>query len=62
VRITEVLIYFDNDLQKRVIKLFDESLSILGFLALGTKETIKYSISPSKYKQLEKEKVWRKIK
>ncbi len=56
-----VLIYFDNDLQKRVINLFDESLSILGFLALGTKETIKYSISQSKYKQLEKEKIWRKI-
>jgi chemotaxis protein methyltransferase CheR len=57
-----VLIYFDNDLQKRVINLFDESLSILGFLALGTKETIKYSISTTKYKQLEKEKIWRKIK
>lgn len=57
-----VLIYFDNDLQKRVINLFDESLSVLGFLALGTKETIKYSISQSKYKQLDKEKVWRKIK
>lgn len=57
-----VLIYFDNDLQKRVINLFDESLSILGFLALGTKETIKYSISTSKYKQVDKEKLWRKIK
>lgn len=57
-----VLIYFDNDLQKRAINLFDESLSILGFLALGTKETIKYSIAQSKYKQVEKEKLWRKIK
>ena len=57
-----VLIYFDNDLQKRVVKLFDESLSILGFLALGTKETLKYSIAPTKYQQLDKEKVWRKIK
>lgn len=57
-----VLIYFDNDLQKRVVNLFDESLSVLGFLALGTKETIKYSISQSKYKQLDKEKIWRKIK
>jgi chemotaxis protein methyltransferase CheR len=57
-----VLIYFDNNLQKRVINLFDESLSILGFLALGTKETIKYSISTTKYKHLEKEKIWRKIK
>lgn len=57
-----VLIYFDNDLQKRAISLFDESLSVLGFLALGTKETIKYSIAPGKYKQLEKEKVWQKVK
>ncbi|MWB96870.1 protein-glutamate O-methyltransferase CheR [Flavobacterium sp. GA093] len=57
-----VLIYFDNDLQKRVINLFDQSLSLLGFLALGTKETLKYSIGPGKYKQLDKEKIWRKIK
>ena len=57
-----VLIYFDNDLQSRAIKLFDESLSILGFLALGTKETIKYSIAQEKYKQVQKEKLWRKIK
>ena len=57
-----VLIYFDNDLQSRAIKLFDESLSILGFLALGTKETIKYSIAQEKYKQVQKEKLWRKVK
>ncbi len=57
-----VLIYFDNNLQKRVINLFDDSLSMLGFLALGTKETIKYSISQTKYKQFEREKIWRKIK
>lgn len=57
-----VLIYFDNDLQKRAINLFDESLSVEGFLALGTKETIKYSISQSNYKQLDKEKIWRKVK
>jgi len=57
-----VLIYFDNDLQKRVINLFDESLSMLGFLALGSKETIKYSISQTKYKQVHNDKLWRKIK
>lgn len=57
-----VLIYFDNDLQKRAINLFDESLSVLGFLALGTKETIKYSISLNKYKQIGRERIWRKIK
>ena len=57
-----VLIYFDNNLQKRVVNLFDDSLAVLGFLALGTKETIKYSISQTKYKQFDKEKIWRKIK
>ncbi len=57
-----VLIYFDNDLQNRAIHLFDESLSPLGFLALGTKETIKYSISLATYKQVDKEKIWRKVK
>ena len=57
-----VLIYFDNSLQKRVINLFDESLALSGFLALGTKETIKYSTSPNKYTQLGKEKVWIKKK
>jgi len=56
-----VLIYFDNDLQKKAIELFDESLSYFGFLALGTKETIKYSIPSSRYKQVQKEKIWRKI-
>ena len=57
-----VLIYFDNELQTRVINLFDQSLAVLGFLALGTKETIKYSIAEGKYKQVKKEKLWRKIK
>lgn len=57
-----VLIYFDSNLQTRVIKLFDESLSVLGYLALGTKETIKYSISQGKYEQVQREKIWRKIK
>lgn len=55
-----VMIYFDKDLQDRVLQLFDQSLEPLGFLALGAKETIRFStISPS-YKQLSKEKIWRK--
>ncbi|MCW2119121.1 CheR family methyltransferase [Flavobacterium sp. 7A] len=57
-----VLIYFDNDLQNRALQLFDDSLSNLGFLVLGAKETIKYSELKSKYLQFEKEKIWRKIK
>lgn len=56
-----VLIYFDKDLQDRVLQLFDESLGALGYLALGSKETLKFSMVQSKYKQLNSEKIWRKI-
>ncbi|WP_306429398.1 CheR family methyltransferase [Sphingobacterium sp. E70] len=38
-----VLIYFNKDLQDRVFKLFDASLENLGYLALGSKETIRFS-------------------
>lgn len=34
-----VMIYFGKALQERVLKLFSDSLSPLGFLALGSKET-----------------------
>lgn len=56
-----VLIYFDTNLQSRAIKLFDDSLSVLGYLALGSKETVKYSSGNSKFQQLRKEKIWKKI-
>jgi chemotaxis protein methyltransferase CheR len=56
-----VLIYFNNNLQSRAIKLFDDSLSVLGYLALGSKETIKYTQGDSKFVQLRREKIWRKI-
>lgn len=56
-----VLIYFDKFLQEKVLNLFDESLENLGFLALGSKETIRFSSIALKYKALGKEKIWRKI-
>lgn len=57
-----VLIYFDRDLQEKVFQLFDESLDQLGFLALGAKETLRFSAIAPRYKQMEnKEKIWRKI-
>lgn len=55
-----VLIYFDKDLQDRVFQLFDDSLARLGYLALGSKETLKFSSLNSHYKQVGKEKIWRK--
>lgn len=57
-----VLIYFDKDLQEKALQLFDDSLSKLSYLALGTKETIKFSPMHKRYEQLNKEKIWRKIK
>ena len=56
-----VLIYFDRSLQENVLKLFDKSLDSLGFLALGTKESIRFSAIAGHYKQVDiKEKIWRK--
>lgn len=57
-----VLIYFDKELQERALTLFDNSLSKLGYLALGTKETIKFSPLQDRFKQFDKEKIWKKIK
>jgi chemotaxis protein methyltransferase CheR len=57
-----VMIYFDKPLQDRVLHLFYDSLEVLGFLALGSKETLKFTDVHHKFRQLEnKEKIWRKI-
>jgi chemotaxis protein methyltransferase CheR len=56
-----VLIYFDRELQHQVIDLFDESLEELGYLALGTKETLEFAPVSKKYKRLPTEKIWRKL-
>lgn len=55
-----VLIYFDKDLQHKVLSLFDDSLEELGYLALGTKETLNFSQIAGKYKRVNTEKIWRK--
>lgn len=57
-----VLIYFDKPLQDNVLTLFDDSLAKLGFLALGTKETIKHSVIQHRYQRWNGEKIWQKIK
>lgn len=56
-----VLIYFDKYLQAKVFGLFDGSLENLGFLALGTKETLRFSSIASNFKQLNSQKIWRKV-
>lgn len=58
-----VLIYFDKELQSKVLRTFDQSLNIFGFLALGAKESLRFSPIIVNYRQLEgREKIWRKIK
>ncbi len=56
-----VLIYFDKDLQSKVFSLFEDSLDTLGFLALGSRETLRFSNISNNFKQFDKEKIWRKI-
>jgi len=56
-----VLIYFDRGLQERVFKLFDSSLENLGFLALGAKETIRFSKLDKNYQQVDEQKIWKKV-
>lgn len=56
-----VMIYFNRDLQERVLTLFDESLIGNGFLCLGTKESLRFSSLAGKYRELDPHlKVYRK--
>src|SRR5688572_2171757 len=55
-----VLIYFNRDLQDRVHRLLYGSLVRLGFLALGAKETIRFSPHEEQYRDVG-EKVYRKV-
>lgn len=57
-----VLIYFDKPLQDRALKLFYDSLEALGYLALGAKETLKFTSISTHFGQIDnKEKIWRKL-
>lgn len=57
-----VLIYFDRDLQNRALGLFTESLNRRGFLGLGSKETLRFSIYDNHFETFsQEEKIYRKI-
>ena len=57
-----VLIYFNEALQTRVQALFRESLNMFGVLALGRKETLRYSGVDKFYETIdEHEKIYRRI-
>ena len=57
-----VLIYFDKTLQVRVHGLFYESLGRFGILALGSKESLRFSKYEDCYEEVGgREKIYRKI-
>ncbi len=56
-----VLIYFDKKLQESVFNLFDDSLENLGYIALGTKETLRFSHLQNRYQAMEDQKIWKKM-
>jgi len=56
-----VLIYFNKELQDRVLRLFADSLCPGGFLCLGSKENLKFSSLADEFEVVaEKEKIYRK--
>ena len=58
-----VLIYFDKTLQERVHGLFYESLSTFGILALGSKESLRFSKYEECYEPIRAtEKIYRKVR
>ena len=58
-----VMIYFDRPLQEHVHRLFHESLATFGILALGQKETIRFSPLESCYEELDAaERLYRKVR
>jgi chemotaxis protein methyltransferase CheR len=58
-----VMIYFDRSLQAKVHQLFYESLERFGILALGHKESIRFSGFEQQYEELDAlEKLYRKVR
>jgi chemotaxis protein methyltransferase CheR len=57
-----VLIYFDKELQNRVLQLFHDSLIRRGILCLGSKESINFSKLKNAFQDYDgKEKIYKKI-
>jgi chemotaxis protein methyltransferase CheR len=57
-----VMIYFDRALQDKVHHLFYDSLTMFGVLALGAKESIKFSPFESSYEELDaNERLYKKV-
>ena len=48
-----VLIYFNRDLQAKVVNLFHKSLSSSGFLCLGTKESLRFTSQERNFTEID---------
>jgi chemotaxis protein methyltransferase CheR len=58
-----VMIYFDRSLQNRVHQLFYDSLDRFGILALGHKESIRFTGFEQVYEELDtNERLFRKVR
>lgn len=58
-----VMIYFNKELQDKVLDLFDRSLSMFGVLGLGDKETIRFTELEKRYDPVaSSEKLYKKTK
>lgn len=56
-----VMIYFDETLQNRVVGLFSQSLVRGGFLGLGAHETLRFSVHGDAFAAFnERERIWRR--
>jgi chemotaxis protein methyltransferase CheR len=57
-----VMIYFDRSLQNKVLDLFHESLVMFGVLALGHKETLRFTDLEHSYDELDaEERIYRRV-
>lgn len=58
-----VMIYFNQDLQDRVFRVFHDSLCPFGILALGNKESLRSSSMADQYEELDREeRLFRRVK
>ena len=57
-----VLIYFDRELQARVLDLFSRSLSFKGYLCLGSSETVRFIQGGSDFQTVsDQQKIFRNL-
>lgn len=63
VLVRNVLIYFNKQLQNDVLRVIHESMTLGGYLVLGSKETLRWNECANKYLEVShEEKIYKKIK